>query len=59
MNMTQNGEMVVNVREIGLRYLKTWFIIDFLSTVPLDFLVSINGAFLGSLEKYNQPQCGL
>lgn len=35
----QNGETVVDAREISIRYLKAWFTIDFLSTVPIDKLV--------------------
>ncbi|CAN0570347.1 unnamed protein product, partial [Laminaria digitata] len=35
----QNGETVVDVREVGRRYLRAWFVIDFLSTVPVDKLV--------------------
>lgn len=37
--LRQNGEIVVDVREISMRYLRDWFIVDFLSTVPIDKLV--------------------
>lgn len=35
----QNGDTVVNWREISKRYMRNWFIVDFLSTVPVDKLV--------------------
>lgn len=37
--LRQNGDTVVNWREISKRYIRNWFIIDFLSTVPVDKLV--------------------
>ncbi|CAM9556910.1 unnamed protein product, partial [Choristocarpus tenellus] len=39
----ENGEPVVRSKEICRKYLKGWFFIDFLSTVPIDTLAKSEG----------------
>ena len=35
-HVTESGKLIVNQKDIALRYLKTWFVIDFISFIPLE-----------------------
>jgi hypothetical protein len=41
--VTESGKLVVNQKDIALLYLKTWFVIDFISFIPLELYFYGNG----------------
>jgi len=40
----QNGEVIVDAKLIAVNYLRGWFLIDAVSAVPFDFVLSKTGA---------------
>jgi hypothetical protein len=39
------GELVVNRKLIFKNYLKTWFMVDFISNFPIDWVIKAVGIF--------------
>lgn len=43
-------EIILNPREIARHYLKSWFVLDFISSIPMDYLYLI----FNKKDHYNQ-----
>ena len=43
-SFVHNGEVIVDARLIAVNYLRGWFLIDAVSAVPFDFVLSKTGA---------------
>ena len=48
------GQLVVSHRRIAGRYLRGWFLIDFVSSIPVDLILFIGSKSSGSNEAYEQ-----
>ena len=40
----QHGEVIVDAKLIAVNYLRGWFLIDAVSAIPFDFVLSMTGA---------------
>ena len=47
----KKGDMITNHKKIAVNYLKTWFIIDFMSNLPVEYLVQ----WFSNGEEFNGP----
>lgn len=36
-----DGEVVLDLKKIRFHYLKTWFLIDIISTLPIDYILQV------------------
>jgi len=43
-SFVQHGELIVDARLIAVNYLRGWFLIDAVSAIPFDFVLSKTGA---------------
>lgn len=43
-SFVQNGEVIVDAKLIAVNYLRGWFLIDAVSAIPFDFVLSVTGA---------------
>jgi len=43
-SFVQNGEVIVDAKMIAVNYLRGWFLIDAVSAIPFDFVLSKTGA---------------
>ena len=35
------GDVILDLRKVRIHYLKTWFLIDLISTLPLDYILQV------------------
>ena len=49
--INKNKVKVIVLRKIALNYLKSWFIIDFISILPIDYFINYKNSALNSLTK--------
>lgn len=54
--ITNDGELITNRSKIRTNYLKGWFIIDFLSSMPLDIVLGLVTGGVKSCDPF--PLCG-
>jgi len=43
-SFVQNGEVIMDAKLIAVNYLRGWFLIDAVSAIPFDFVLSMTGA---------------
>jgi len=43
-SFVHDGELIVDARRIAVNYLRGWFLIDAVSAIPFDFVLSKTGA---------------
>jgi hypothetical protein len=43
-NSVTNDSVIVIPRKIGVQYIRTWFLIDLISTIPFGFITSMAGS---------------
>lgn len=36
----EEGKLIVHRKDVMLRYLKSWFLVDFLSCIPLSYFIN-------------------
>ena len=52
-----DGDVILDLKTIRLRYLRSWFIIDLVSTIPVDYLLQVMNKLLLKLNKMLVENC--